>query len=270
MNMRQILGLHQTDGDVGVEIELETTSRSPLPPDITGDQWRLTRDGSLRGNSGEYVLRAPAPIERVSGYIARLRTTLKNSGIPVTYSFRAGVHVHVNVQELSLKELVQFAALYYILENVLVEWCGPDRVGNHFCLRSCDAERSVDLSSQVIRERNWYLLEGATIRYASLNWHSLIQYGSLEFRAMSTKEGLEDVEVWAHMLYNLREKAKEYNSPQEIFLNLSDRGSEDFVLELVGEENFKLLRGCEDFDYKIHEGMRLAQDFVFWCGQLET
>ncbi len=82
------------------------------------------------------------PVEPAEAYkaLATLSHSFQENGSQIEDSGRAGVHVHVNCQELNIIQLYNFITLYLIFEDSLVKWCGPDRVGNLFCLRAKDAE----------------------------------------------------------------------------------------------------------------------------------
>lgn len=95
-------------GLLGVEVEVETL-KGELPrihDDLAA--WNVTHDGSLRGESAEYVFKEPL-------------------------GPRASVHVHVNVLEMTKQQLDNFLYSYLLLEDVLMSFCGEGREGNRFC-----------------------------------------------------------------------------------------------------------------------------------------
>ena len=256
----EILDLNPKQGDVGVEIEMESNSDNEFP-NVPG--WRLTHDGSLRGHSGEYVLTEPVPVKDLPVLIKNLQVALEANKMEIRYTFRAGVHVHVNVQQLTVKQVRNFAALYLLLEELLIDTCGSDRVGNFFCLRAVDAEFLIDYVAGVISQGRLYDLNTNDIRYAAINFKALPQYGSIEFRALATQPDLENIAPWANLLVSLREKAKTLENPQRILEDFSMLGSRGWVENMLGEYYY-MVKDNPKFDEHIWTGMRLAQDFIYF------
>lgn len=246
-----------TEGDVGIEVEVEGKN---LP--ITEKYWRMEEDGSLRGESKEYVLERPMSL-------AHARLALKYLGVMynkyesvVHDSVRAGVHVHVNVQKLNIIELYNFMTVYIILENMLTKYCGESREGNLFCLRTGDAEYLLHQLSEVARSRRFRALVTDDLRYASMNVKALGTYGSLEFRAMRGTRDLDAIYVWAEVLLNLREVAKTFQSPCEVVANFSEGSASTFVERCLGKHT-DLFTGYTGWEKDIVLGMRRAQDIAF-------
>lgn len=213
MNIREMLRLKPAIGDVGIEIEVEG---SRLPTQEYLKSWRCEKDGSLRGSSMEYVLRKPMYLADASMALSELDSAYEYKDTVVKDSIRAGIHVHVNVQELTFTQLFNFVVSYYILEEALVSWCGPSRVGNLFCLRSTDADVIMSYIRYALSKRDLASLHNDEIRYSSLNLKALGDYGSLEFRAMHSTRDLNRVYMWAETLVHLREASKTFHTPIEI------------------------------------------------------
>lgn len=259
----QLLGFNRPlKGDVGIEVEMETDKW--LPDNHGLKFWRLDGDGSLRGHSGEWVLNKPLVLKESYEAVDELKACLEKHNITIRDSFRAGVHVHVNVQNLTLSQLRTFAALYFVLEELLVEYCGDNRVGNLYCLRATDAEYLIDRVAEAIRNGLLSNLHADDIRYASLNFKALAQYGSLEFRAMSTKPELSYIKEWAGLLVRLRDMAVQINDPTTILEDFSVMGDRAWVQEIVGHEFYEKIKNDPNFERGVWNGMRNAQDFIFF------
>jgi hypothetical protein len=220
MLMLEILGVGKQEGEVGIEIELEG---SKLPTDGFGS-WRAERDGSLRGESVELVLKHPCPREKVSVRLDSMLHKLEALGSEIHATDRAGIHAHINIQELTEVQLVNFICLYLTYENMLVEWCGNKRVGNLFCLRTCDASGYLDVLRKAVSTGSWTLLYTDQVRYASMNLKAVCQYGSLEFRAMRSTVDIQDIETWVKLLLCLKDAAKTFINPIQIVEQFSVSG----------------------------------------------
>lgn len=255
-----------TKGDVGIEIEVEGRNL-PNPEKY----WRREQDGSLRGESAEYVLAKPMTLDGAQIALKSLALDYKKAGTKADDSVRAGVHVHVNVQALNIVELYNYMTLYLILEELLVKYCGPTRVGNLFCLRSCDADFLIDRIKWAVRNKRFRNLVDDNLRYASMNVKALGNYGSLEFRAMRSTSDFALIHEWASMLVHLREMAKTFADPTDIINGFSEGEAYGFLNRILGEYA-TIFEDYADIGGALVRGMRIAQDVAFctnWQAFLE-
>src|SRR5574341_1811147 len=88
------LGIHQ---EIGIEVETEGNFLPNVVP-----SWNIKHDGSLRGNSKEYVLKAPCSRIKAKEKLDLLYDALKVNGIDD--SKRCGVHIHLNVRNNTIEE----------------------------------------------------------------------------------------------------------------------------------------------------------------------
>lgn len=218
------------DKEVGIEIELEGEGLFGIAPDA---MWKIEPDGSLRGESAEFVLKAPCKRTLVPIRLRRFRNLIKT--IKVIDSGRAGIHVHINVQDMTPKEVVQFICLYMVFEDILVNWCGDSRVGNLFCLRTCDAPFSMKVMRSVIKTGNWCDLRDDRNRYSSLNLKAIPQYGSVEFRAMRSTDDIKLIQCWINILTTLKDRSREFSDPKDIVEQVSFRTTERFFEDILGD-----------------------------------
>lgn len=258
MNVREILNLRETKGEVGIEIEVEGTDI--LMPD--NKYWRGELDGSLRGESLEYVLEKPIPRDQVKAVLGVLSDEWLKNRTDIRESNRAGVHVHLNMQEESLSTLATFICLYYSFETLLLRFCGKEREGNLFCLRVQDAEQVIDLLLSALRTKRLRSLNTNQLRYSSLNLKALIQYGSLEFRGMRSTKNLYHIELWVRLLLCLKDAAKRYGKPSEVPYQLSLLGAEGFIHEVFGELSGSLLDN-KDYEQVVFEDTRRVQEISY-------
>lgn len=254
------------DGDLGVEIEVEGKNL-PIP---SGRMWRCERDGSLRGEeSMEYVLTKPSTIAQVSAALDNLNDSYIAAGSRVDESIRAGVHVHVNCQKLTMKQLYTFMVLYMALENVLLKFCGEWREGNLFCLRCQDAEYLLNRLIAATRNGDYIgEFQDNNVRYGSMNVKALGDYGSLEFRAMRSTRDLSLILKWAKILLHLREISKEFSTPIDVVRGVSQMGCEKFLRLCLGE-HADLFLNIESVDDLLFDGVRLSQ-CVAYCADWDA
>lgn len=264
MNLAEYLKVRPLPGEVGIEIELEGHG---LPAPRAGSVWTAHEDGSLRGESREYVTRTAIKRENVKKVVSELNELLEKSGAKVDDSPRCGLHIHVNVQDLDMKQLCSFIVLYMCFEEVLVKWCGPTRLGNLFCLRVSDASGVIDVLTKFMRGNELRCLATDRIRYGSMNPSSITKHGSLEFRAMRGTTDEPTIISWVGMLLALKDYAIKH-SPDELISQFSLRGPQDFFNEVLGDFREQL----QPEIYDLVEGMRNAQELAFcrkWDGVVE-
>lgn len=258
----ELMGLHRRipycRGKYGVEIEVEG-SNLPTPKKY----WRVEHDGSLRGQSCEYVMAVPRSLNGTITSIKSLKHAFKLSGGSINKSNRTGVHVHVNVQKLTAKELFTFITAYLVLEDLLVDWCGKYRVGNLFCLRTKDADYFYEYLSGVMGHKELVALGNDDIRYCSINLASLRKYGSVELRAMRGSSNLDDVIDWVKIVDRVFTRSlEEFNDPRTVIEAMSFSSPKEFIQRLLGDLSGALL-GIPKVEEKVWGGVRRAQEVAY-------
>lgn len=260
LSVRELFGLNRTTGEVGIEIELEGKNvlRDHVPP-----YWTFHPDGSLRGESAEYVLSQPLGRKNVPEALNNLFTTLRKYGTKIRQdSPNTSVHVHLNVQEWSMKKVYNFLTIWYIFEKTLVDWCGDERKGNLFCLRGSDAEVLLQrLASAVRYSRFNQIADADGLRYAACNPTALARFGSLEFRSLAGVYDEETINTWVGILLSLKDFAEKFDCPPDIIVEMSRSGNEEF-LRMVLPNHWRIFAHT-DYKTQLKEGMRLIQPVAY-------
>jgi hypothetical protein len=249
-------------GEIGLEIECEGMNLFETPV----SWWTCHQDGSLRAVKDhppvEYVLRKPISREDVPTALSYLSKKLKETGSTISESHRTSVHVHLNCQRLTLKQIYQIWCLYTVFEEILVDFSGPDRPGNLFCLSSKQAEYQVHVLEQAIQSENFNEMFSDSIRYTSCNTASLGKFGSLEFRSMrgTVDQGL--IQAWVDLLCLIRDKALEYDSPKDIVDDFQGLNSEAFTKKIFNErpDLMAIIKSRPDRHKILWDGLRLMRD----------
>lgn len=246
----------QPGREVGVEIEMEGHK---FPMEVP--YWNAIPDGSLRGESIEYVFTNPQPRDKVGRVLETLEAMLKKAGTAINDSDRCGVHVHVNCQDLNTQQVLNFIILYLILEDILVRYCGEPREGNLFCLRAQDAEYLLQGLAQAQERGSLQKLQQDVFRYASVNVSAIGKYGSLEFRAMRTTADFSIIKNWVSILLAIKDTSLRYENPQDLVTGLSMRGASDFLRMVMGDL-YELVQ-CPGQDKMLMDGARRAQEVAY-------
>ena len=256
--IKDFFGFDSIKGEVGVEIEIESDNTLPNQESIPS-YWRKTHDGSLRGpDNAEYVLKKPKTEQETYKAIDILSKILPE----INDSVRAGVHVHINVRDLTFLQLWTVISCYYILENLLTDWCGEGRQGNHFCLRASDADVVLQLVTKAVIKDDPRYLGTDSIRYAALNFNALSKFGSLEFRQLRTPQDFGKIKTWISILLNIKRNSFLFPNPRAVVENFSLGGEEEFLRVMLGE-HAGLFGHNEDRLWVLRRGVRVAQEIAY-------
>lgn len=246
----------------GVEIEVEGVNL-PTPSMLSSNIWRTEKDDSLKTEEAwEYVTPTPLSLEGVKSSLDYLALAYTANDSEVFDSIRAGVHVHMNVQDWNVKQLFTFATAYYLVEDLLIGWCGPGREGNLFCLRARDAEFVLFRILKSLKEKNLKFLKDDIIRYSSLNYCSLFKYGSLEFRGMRGTGDLNLIYQWVQIIDDLRNASVQFDSPTTVVAMMSGDGELEFLKRILPNTHH-LFEGNEKASQLIREASRRVQMLAF-------
>lgn len=267
---------------IGLEVEVEGTNfpkTGYIVDQESGDehfyedsgvipkQWAYTHDGSLRGeDNAEYILREPLDFEQASEALYDLYGMFGAQGCRVDESHRTSVHVHLNVLDWKLNRVCSFLTLLFIVEDLLVHWCGEDRVGNLFCLRAKDAPAIISAAREFVRLGDSYTLRD-NLHYSNVNLRAIHKKGSIEVRCMRGCSSPEPVLKWLAILHHIYELSDKYKDPRDIVSGFSGQSRAEFLSQVLGEHTEEVVNGCGMSDYQIgqslHEGVRLVQPLVY-------
>jgi Putative amidoligase enzyme len=256
-----IPNLKPTEGDYGVEIEVEGNN---LPQVFCGKYWRCDKDDSLKAGfeAWEYVMYKPLDLKGVREALDVLEAAYEECRSEVVNTITAGVHVHVNVQDFTVKQLFTFITTYFTLEELLLTYCGASREGNHFCLRARDAEFIVHELCLAAFKKNFANLNTDNIRYCSLNVLSLFSYGSIEFRAMAGTRDLDSIYEWVEILDRVKNNSLGFNSPSDVISSMSFEGEINFIKRILGDKAHLFLKN-PNAAAMVRDGARIIQPLAF-------
>lgn len=250
-------GRDSPEGEIGIEIEVEGRS---LPQSL-GSYWTVHQDGSLRGESAEYVLTKPTKRDNVLPYLKYLQKKLSDS--TVNESIRTSVHVHFNMSQKTLLQVYTVLVVYFILEELITEIAGQERVGNLFCLRLKDAEYFIDALEKCARQDDYIgLTDEGRLRYTAVNVCALNKFNSLEFRAMRGTIDPGIIYNWVSLLAELIDNSvKYYRTPLEVIQDFSAIGPDRFLGKVFKDHILEF--NYSDLSKRTWEGLRLVQSLAY-------
>lgn len=188
---------------------LEFENELPFPCDMPKCAgWTMHHENSLRDFGYEYVSTKPVRDgilrKQVVTLFKKIEETcaqmVKQEGgkYKPSNSIRTSVHIHLDATSLTYLQVLNFALVYWLLEDFLSAYCGQSRQGNLFCLRLKDASYQKYCLLSELQNKAPYStgIFNDTIRYASLNLAAIRKFGSLESRLMRGTTNTQEVFVW--------------------------------------------------------------------------
>lgn len=236
----------RTDG-VGIEVEVEATK--PLPSEI-GGVWLSHTDGSLRGHAMEYVCRQPLKIgPDTLKHIKNLTDKLADPTLGVNMSARTSVHIHRNVQHFTPVQVWNAIIAYWLLEDPLLNYCGDERKGSHFCLplSCCDGIIETCTADLESRSTPFSKFSVGGTKYGGQNLSTISRYGSIEYRSMRGTIDPEIIHTWAATLYNLTEAAKNFKDPADLLDFYFDKDLDTFLAHFLSPAFIKIVKDTPGF-----------------------
>lgn len=251
---------NQYSGEVGIEIEVEGQG---LPRAVMS-YWSVHRDGSLRGESAEFVFIKPANRKVYGRYLDYLTKVFKEAGSVFDMSPRTSVHVHVNMRDQSLIGVYNYIICYLIVEDLLTHHAGPTRVGNVFCLRAGDAEFFIDWLVKAAKTGK-FCPDQKAMRYTSVNVCAVPKFNSVEFRALRGTVDMEIIKGWVEMLLQIKDAAMKYENPMEIMSDFSRKGPGGFLEALLPANADALKQLVPNWEDRLWNATRLVQEIAYAC-----
>jgi hypothetical protein len=240
---------------VGIEIEVEKygasvtykkvgPSKKVLFDDLASNihnVWKNEHDGSLRNHGMEFYT-TPIAGEHVGISLRMLELLFKfyaNSEV----NYRCGTHVHIDVREFTVAQLINFCILYILFEDTLYSIAGMERKKNIYCVpvRSSGGELEPLFHLLHVKNPTYKQLRSAIKKfkkYMAFNICPIGNYtkdegaapplGTIEFRH---HEGCSDplrLTQWVKILLALHTAAKTFTY-EEI---------KDFIFEMNTRSNY--------------------------------
>lgn len=247
---------------IGVEFEFENVRLLACEKYPYNDFWNREEDGSLRDLGIEFTLNGPMfgkDLEDALELMGRMANEQK-----FLTGYRTSVHVHLDVRDLSIKQIHKLCLFYTIFERAFFRFIGEERDKSNFCIpwfRSNSYFKYIaalnDPEPNNEKIRGYFHNLG---RYSALNLDAIKTYGSLEFRAMHGCKDMEKVRGWINLIMSLKKAAREYpHESYAILQHLSQVGPGRFVEEIFEQR----LQGFWDVN-EVWTGVIEAQNLL--CG----
>ncbi len=250
----RIQGLKPTPKNAqGVEIELEFNE-----PTIYGvlPGWKYKKDGSLRGNGVEFLFSKPLAGKAIKTAFDNFELISKDWKL--VDSIRTSTHIHHNVQEKTGLDILSIFGLYWIVEDILLDYCGAYRKGNFNCLSIGQTNSLLDFFCSNLRtftnepklKKNYqnkthiYNCCNDHYRYSALNPKSITQFGSIEFRAMRSLIKADDLLAWSNIIQKLITYQEKHGTIDIILKRLNLITPREIIKDIFGPYSYELFKSA--------------------------
>lgn len=213
-------------GRFGVEIETEVlySPAHPIPPSYgdslvvdlnSGDYktpskfWSAKVDNSLRNFGMEFVLKKPHDLKGVELALEEFHQMFGGVDF-IEDAVSTSVHVHVNIQQFTPRQLGVFITTWTLFENLFAEFAGETRRSNLFALPMRCAETNLETIVKMFTQIEKKIpsaiaIESGSSKYAALNLSCMRTLGSLEIRLLRGTTDRDVIYTWVSLLDRLVE-----------------------------------------------------------------
>ncbi len=159
-------------------------------------------------------------------------------------SIRTGLHVHIDVRDLTRDQLVLLNMLYALFERAYYRIAGNNREENVFCMPWYKADHmqshviNINSAGHNIKEASEAL---ENEKYGGLNLDTLARFGSVENRIAQATTDEAWIFQWINVTMALKRAAQKLDvAPLTMLHNLSAIGVENFARQ-VFEDQFDVI-----------------------------
>jgi hypothetical protein len=260
------------DHCVGIEIEVEDTHIKPNTEayKTVQEAFTMKAEGSLR-NGVEFVTRYGVTAGDVLAYMPAVNLVLEQSN----FSFRCGLHVHIDVTGHTLEELYRVFLVYSVVENILFYISGGRNLLNSvkFCVEVQTSQNAVTNAIHYGQNRDWMGFTNAVgdaTKYMAMNVKTVKRYGTIEFRHHEGTCEVSKIEKWMKVLLDLVLNVKDMTT-QDLESRILDLNTDSQYLMFLRDcfpNSFEFLRGVPNFERMMYPGVSYVKEA--FVGEPET
>lgn len=234
--IRDIFGRGYTSDRIGLELELESSKQQPLGWVSNQNMWTVHNDGSLRQNGVEYVFASPLWGGDIDAALQLFEDNTKN--VPFVSTGYGSTHVHYNVGNLYVTEVMSIITGWAILEDAFLTVCEPSRDGNNFAQRFNVLNNLVAtlVSGYGPNKRIDRLFSSVSAdfwKYSNLNLATIRGIGTLEFRPYHSTWNIKEIRAWIDRIITFCKGMVSIGTPIQV-LEAADGNLEEFINKYAG------------------------------------
>lgn len=216
---------------VGIEVELENLfahmrtnrmltagmgERYALNVTPLNSWWDVHQDNSLRNGGIEFVSKKLFGRDLLNGideFYSFLNSLSKTDGVRIDASKRCSTHIHIDYRDAEISDIISAYCTYAIVERALFKYIAPNRMNsiytiplfrlNEFNSVLGELYTARDKNENTIIQTMGYFSEQQ--RYAAVNMHALVKYGSLEYRHANPIMDKKELITWINILLAIKQ-----------------------------------------------------------------
>lgn len=246
---------------VGIEIEAENIKNLDKISNSI-NFWENVRDGSLRGNSNEFIFAQPLRGKDIITALVELETAIDKFCPAIDMSDRTSLHVHIDVRNYNTKKLLDYILLFMIFERVLFSYVGESRAYSNFCTPLCDCKETIHMLGHLSsnNDNKLHRCLSSQGKYASMNISSVSRHGSVEFRMHRGTYKADEIIKWINILMCLKNYINNYKGDsQELIDNVCSKGI-GFFIDVFNKYTSHFMLSEEFILEYMLDGARAAQE----------
>jgi hypothetical protein len=174
-----------------------------------GDGWSfktvlVTEDGSLKDYGSEFITKGGQKGDALYFSLLELERYHSLFSKPWNFSHRCSFHVHLDVRDFTLGELINLVGIYMFVEPLLFSKCEEHRAGNSYC---------VQLNHLSLDARSLMAMNLKETKYWALSLNRLRDLGTVEFRMRHGSARAQELMQWISYLHKLWIYARTMSTP---------------------------------------------------------
>mgnify|MGYP001605517322 FL=1 len=233
------------DGWVGIEVEVENAGRAIVEPYV----WYQKQDGSLRNHGTEWVS-YPLPTNQIEKSLMWLYRCVLHS--KVDFSVRTSIHIHLNVRNMTLDQILSLIIAYMAVEKLLFKFEGTGRYKSIFCVPLEECSLLDTLQTYVEHS----FLGEYWMKYTAFNLCPITSFGTIEFRHMHGTKDVKKIMDWIALIQRLEMYARTTPSKEmlERVTALNTNSMYNYFVRDIFREHFHLLNSDnlkDDMEYNV-------------------
>lgn len=261
------------DGKIGLEYEWEFCSgfnQTHAAGQAIAPYFHQHSDGSLRNSGTEFVLREPLFGEEL---ITAVKAMEEASRVfKFRSSYRTSMHVHLDMERASYPDQVlSLAVLYAIAEPFLYKFVGNSRDLCNYCIPWYRHDQHFTVFLQGVHNLQGksnnavigHLQKLKEYKYSGLNFFSLGDFGTVEFRQAPV--GLSSIKVleWINLIQSIKKFVQNGQgfTYSKVLSYAFSKDYRTFFNEVFGEHTRSLLKYTPRPEDSYHLGLKTASAF---------
>lgn len=254
MNISSIPMAKNYDIAVGIEVEMEYFKA--IGHGLWDCLWQFKGDGSLR-NNGMEAISLPVKGDWIRYALKVLFDSIKH----VKFTPRTSIHIHLDVRQLTVKQLITFLLTYLSVESLLYKFVGNDRDKNIYCVplyTTTLVNSLVDWVNKSIVKHDF-----SNNRYAGLNLDSLRKFGTLEFRQLHGTHDTNKIMNWINLIFKIYQFSLR-SDLDTILKKITELNTNSFYIAYVNEVFEEMVGVLDLLDIKsdLEKGVKAVKQSI--------